>query len=234
MSSGDAEHFKQWADSGGMQRAADVEAAQMAQARMEQNRELQALTVASTVEQMLDAQIEDDLGDEDLEKLRMKRIEGMRQAAKRKEEGRAKGHGVLKDIADQKQFFSEVKESEMVVAHFYRATTKHCAVVDMHLARMAPKHMETKFLRIDAEKSQYLVEQLNVWMMPTILLIKDAKVVERIEGFTELGMTEHFGTATLEKLIKKKGKVIDGCVFEEEVSDDEFDADFDLDSGDDD
>eukprot|EP01052_Picozoa_sp_SAG31_P067110 SAG31_NODE_25898_length_452_cov_0.583569_1_plen_71_part_10 len=70
--------------------------------------------------------------------------------------------------------------------------------------------------------------------MPTILLIKDAKVVERIEGFTELGMTEHFSTAALEKLIKKKGKVIDACVMEEEEDDfDDFDPDFDLDSEDD-
>ena len=230
---GEMEHFNEWAnEGGGMNRAADMEAASIVQDRMQQNKDLQALTIASTVEQMLDAQIDDDMGDEELEKLRMKRIEGMRAAQKRREEGRAKGHGSLKDVSDQKQFFSEVKESDFVVAHFYRGTTKHCAVMDMHLARLAPKHMETKFLRIDAEKSQYLVETLNVWMMPTVLLIKDAKVEDRIEGFTELGMSEHFQTATLEKRIKR-AKVIDGCVFEEEVSDDDFDPDFDLSDDDD-
>ena len=30
-------------------------------------------------------------------------------------------------VADQKQFFAEVKESSLCVAHFYRSTTKHCA-----------------------------------------------------------------------------------------------------------
>eukprot|EP01050_Picozoa_sp_SAG11_P056523 SAG11_NODE_35119_length_268_cov_0.668639_1_plen_84_part_10 len=84
------------------------------------------MMVASTVEQMLDAQLDEDIGDEELEQLRMKRIEQMRAAQRRKEDGRRKGHGSLKDVHDQKQFFQEAKESDHVVAHFYRRTTKHC------------------------------------------------------------------------------------------------------------
>ena len=219
-----------------MQRAANIEAQEIAGQRMQSAKDLQALTVASTVEQMLDKQIEDmgDMGDEELEMLRQQRIQGMKKAQARKEAGRRNGHGVLKDVADQKQFFEEVKESDFCVCHFYRGTTKACAIVDMHLAKLAPKHYETKFMRINAEKSQYLVESLSVWCMPTVLLIKDAKVVDRIEGFTELGHTEHFSeTATMEKRIRQ-GKVIDNCVEEEEVDDMlDFDEDFDLSDEDD-
>ena len=63
-------------------------------------------------------------------------------------------------------------------------------------------------------------------------LAKDAKVEDRIEGFTELGMTEHFSTATLERRIKK-GKVVDNLVFEEEQDSDDFDPDFDFSDDDD-
>ena len=55
-----------------MQRAANIEAQEIAGQRMQSAKDLQALTVASTVEQMLDKQIEDmgDMGDEELEMLR--------------------------------------------------------------------------------------------------------------------------------------------------------------------
>jgi len=224
---GDAEHFAGWMESGGMERAADVEAAQIASQRYQSAKDQQALVVASTVEQMLDKQIDEMGGEDELEQLRKKRISQMREAQRKREEGRRNGHGSLKDIADQKQFFSEVKESTYCVVHFYRSTTKYCAIVDMHLAKLAPRHLETKFMRIDAEKSQYLVEQLQVVLMPTVVLVKDAKVVDRIEGFDQLGGTEHFSTATFEMRLKH-GKVIDSLVFEQEDDDDDFDPDFDL------
>jgi hypothetical protein len=97
----------------------------------------------------------------------------------------------------------------------------------MHLARLAPAHLETKFMRIDAEKSQYLVEKLMIVVMPTICLIRDGKVEDKIEGFDSLGYTENFSTATLEKRIKM-AKVIDHLAMEEVDSDDDFDAEFDL------
>jgi hypothetical protein len=219
---GDADHFQGWMESGGMERAADVEAGQMAQSRMQSAKDKQALVVASTVEQMLDKQLDDMGGEDELERLRAKRIEGMREAQRRREEGRRNGHGSLRDVADQKQFFSEVKESEFCVAHFYRSTTRFCAIVDMHMAKLAPAHLETKFLRIDAEKSQYLVEQLQVVVMPTVLMIKDAKVIDRIEGFNQLGGTEHFSTATFEQRLRLS-KVISNVVFEQEDADDDFD-----------
>ena len=232
---GDMEHFNEWAESGGMQRAADMEARETATAKIESAREMQAGVLASTVEQMLDKQLEEaEEMEQDYEAIRKKRMEEMRKQAQAREEGRRNGHGVLKDVADQKQFFAEVKESSLCVAHFYRSTTKHCAVVDMHLAKLAPAHMETKFIRIDAEKSQYLVEQLMIVVMPTICLIKDGKVEDKIEGFDSLGYTEHFSTATLEKRIRR-AKVITNCVMDDEDdSDNDFDADFDISDGEDD
>lgn len=41
------------------------------------------------------------------------------------------------------------------MAHFYRSS-EPCRVMDMHLARLAPSHMETKFVRVAAEKAPFL------------------------------------------------------------------------------
>ena len=53
---GEMDHFNEWAQSGGRQRAADQEAREMAQSKVESAREMQAGVLASTVEQMLDKQ----------------------------------------------------------------------------------------------------------------------------------------------------------------------------------
>lgn len=34
--------------------------------------------------------------------------------------------------------------------------------MDMRLAELAPRHLETKFLRIDAEKAPFFVQKLQV------------------------------------------------------------------------
>ena len=44
---------------------------------------------------------------------------------------------------------------ERMVVHFYRASFP-CEVMDKHLAALAPKHLETKFVRIHAEKAPFL------------------------------------------------------------------------------
>lgn len=54
-----------------------------------------------------------------------------------------------------------------------------------------------QFCKIDAEKSPYLVEKLNVWVMPTIVLIKDGQTVHHLRGFDELGGTQDFSTEML-------------------------------------
>ena len=48
--------------------------------------------------------------------------------------------------------------------------------------------------KITAEKSPYWVEKLNVFVMPTLVLIKDGQTVHHIRGFDEFGGTDSFGT----------------------------------------
>lgn len=54
--------------------------------------------------------------------------------------------------------------------------------------------------QIDAEKCPFLVERLNITVMPTLILSEDNQVADRLEGFTELGNTEKFATEVLEKV----------------------------------
>ncbi|CAM9366368.1 unnamed protein product [Hapterophycus canaliculatus] len=58
--------------------------------------------------------------------------------------------------------------------------------MDMRLAELAPRHLETKFLRIDAEKAPFFVQKLQVKILPTVICFNDGVAVHNIIGFEGL------------------------------------------------
>lgn len=48
--------------------------------------------------------------------------------------------------------------------------------MDKHLSILAKQHIETRFVKINAEKAPYLAEKLRIVVLPTLALIKNAKV----------------------------------------------------------
>ena len=69
---------------------------------------------------------------------------------------------------------------------------------------LSKKHLETKFARIDAEKSPFLTERLKIWMLPTLALISKEKVLDYIVGFDDLGGTDDFPTEHLRLVLASK------------------------------
>jgi hypothetical protein len=164
------------------------------------------------------------LKDEDsLEVLRARRLAALKQQQAKKQEWSLQGHGRYMELTDTKEFFAAAKVSERMVCHFFRPTTRYCENVDAHLAKMCVKHVETRFVKIDAEKSDFLVQKLGIVLMPTIVLVKDGKVVHQIQGFDELGGTEEFSTQLLAWVISTHGVLTyDGDMPEGEFADSTF------------
>lgn len=52
--------------------------------------------------------------------------------------------------------------------------------MDKHLAILAKQHIETRFLKIHAEKSPFLTEKLRIVVLPTLALVKNAKVEDYV------------------------------------------------------
>lgn len=67
-----------------------------------------------------------------------------------------KGHGEYEELPDERSFFEATKKSSRFVAHFFRPSTDRCKIVDMHLKRIASQHMETRFVRVNAEKVLFM------------------------------------------------------------------------------
>jgi hypothetical protein len=80
------------------------------------------LRVAQQLEEQLDSELHklDNLQDDDLERIRQRRVQELRQQQERTKEWVAKGHGEYKEIFEEKEFFKEMKGEERMICHFFR------------------------------------------------------------------------------------------------------------------
>ncbi|KAJ6852683.1 thioredoxin domain-containing protein PLP3B-like isoform X1 [Iris pallida] len=93
--------------------------------------------------------------------------------------------------------------------------------MDKHLKALAPVHIDTKFIKLDAENAPFFVTKLGVKTLPCVILFRKGVAFDRIVGFQDLGAKDDFTTRTLENLLKRKG-IID----ERKVEDEEDNGDF--------
>lgn len=139
-----------------------------------------------------------------LEELRQRRLQEMKKEAQTIRENIAKGHGELREI-DEPDFLKEVTGSLWVCCHFYHRDFESCKVVDNHLKAIAKRRPIMKFVKIDAEKARFFVGKLQVRLLPTLIVFKDGKAVDRVVGLDELGETIEFPTARLEERLAQCG-----------------------------
>ncbi|KAI3986998.1 hypothetical protein MKX01_039933 [Papaver californicum] len=171
--------------------------------------EQQVLTVAKAFEEKLDDEISalDRVDLDDIDALRERRLQQMKKMAEKRNRWISLGHGEYSEIQSEKDFFTVVKASERVVCHFYRENWP-CKVIDKHMMILAKKHIETRFMKINAEKSPFLAEKLKIIVLPTLALIKNTKVDDYVVGFDELGGTDEFSTEELEERIARSQVII--------------------------
>ncbi|KHG27087.1 Uncharacterized protein F383_09423 [Gossypium arboreum] len=80
-------------------------------------------------------------------------------------------------------------------------------IMDKHLKALASKHLDTKFIKLDAENAPFFVTKLAVKTMPCVIIFRKGIAVDRLVGFQDLGGKDDFVTRTLEVVLIKKGIV---------------------------
>jgi len=93
------------------------------------------------------------------------------------------------------------------VIHFYHSKFKRCEIMDKHLAKLAPKYFNTRFLRVFVENIPWLVEKLSVKVLPCVICFIDGVTKDRLVGFEELGNSDAFDTAVLELRLSSCGVI---------------------------
>ena len=74
---------------------------------------------------------------------------------------------------------------------------------------MAPKHFDTRFLRINVENCPFLVTKLKIQVLPCVLAFVNGISADRIIGFEGLGHSEDmFTTRDLEARLLRAGVLV--------------------------
>lgn len=160
----------------------------------------QLLHITKEIEKQVDATIEqiDNLDVNDLENLRKMRVKELKEREEKKRRWLELDHGTYEQLPEEKMFFDIIKKSENVVVHFFTDTSQKSPIMDMHLKKLAPKHLETRFIKMNAEKCHFLAEKLKIKTIPTLTLVKNGIMVDKVVGFTQLGNRDDFSTEMLE------------------------------------
>mmetsp|Transcript_29453 Transcript_29453/g.80551 ORF Transcript_29453/g.80551 Transcript_29453/m.80551 type:complete len:183 (+) Transcript_29453:72-620(+) len=166
------------------------------------------IEAAKEKEAAIDAEINrlDALKDDDLEELRRKRLEQMKDTANQRQKQLAAGHGEY-EMIEEKNFFDVAKQSDFIVVHFWRESTWRCEVMDKHLKQLSQKHWGTRFVKINAEKAPYLSERLHIWCLPSLVLCKNGKTEHTVVGFSEFITGDEVSTEEVEDLLAKHGVI---------------------------
>jgi hypothetical protein len=148
----------------------------------------------------------DDADDDEsvLQRLRLMRLQQLQKEQSQKKEWQAAGHGTYTEISNTQncvdvaqEFFRITKQSERVVVLFYRENQNqnaenYCDIFHKHFETLARTHWETKFCKLDVGRSEdrkgatFLVEQFRIRIIPTVLLIRNRKVVHQLHGLDEI------------------------------------------------
>ncbi|KAG9135803.1 hypothetical protein Leryth_002524 [Lithospermum erythrorhizon] len=131
------------------------------------------------------------MDDPELEKLHSERIASLKKEAEKRQKLKTQGHGEYRDITEG-DFLGEVTGSKKVICHFYHREFYRCKIMDKHLKILAPRHLDTKFLKLDAENAPFFVTKLGIKTLPCVILFQNGIAADRLVGFEDLGGKDDF------------------------------------------
>merc|ERR1719310_1773728 len=133
----------------------------------------------------------------------------------------ANGHGKLTKINDQQEFFAAAKKSNRMVCIFTRNSNKYGKAMLEHCELLSQRHLEARFIWVDAENAPFLTDRLNIYMLPTIVCIKDNKVDKQHNGLNEIDGSGRYSSGTLEYLLHIDGMLDEAPLYDQELRDEE-------------
>lgn len=91
----------------------------------------------------------------------------------------------IMEIESMEQFEQEVINANGVVfVDFYATWCMPCKTMSSIIKEIAKEHKEVKFVKVDVDKNEELSIKYNVMSIPTMIIMKDGKLVKTFVGVT--------------------------------------------------
>ncbi|CAB4253934.1 similar to Saccharomyces cerevisiae YDR183W PLP1 Protein that interacts with CCT (chaperonin containing TCP-1) complex and has a role in actin and tubulin folding [Maudiozyma barnettii] len=96
--------------------------------------------------------------------------------------------GNLETIEDEAKLIKLTSSSSIpVIIHFQLPHFKKCQYMDQQLSKLARKYLNTKFIRTNVEDCAFLVDKLEIKVLPFVVGYINGLERTRIVGFSKLG-----------------------------------------------
>ncbi|OBZ89008.1 Thioredoxin domain-containing protein plp1 [Choanephora cucurbitarum] len=145
--------------------------------------------------------------DTEVSAIRERRIQEIQNEINRRHAHAENNHGSYTDITKEKEFMNITTSEKYVVGHFYHRDFRRCKIMDTHLEALAKKYYDTRFIKIDVQNAPFLVEKLQVRVLPCVMAWTNGYAQTKIVGFDDLGNTDSFQTAALELKLLHAGVI---------------------------
>jgi thioredoxin 1 len=122
--------------------------------------------------------------DEELEKIRAKKLEEMHIRASRSEEKKVTGQALAEPIAVTDASFNDfIKNHPVVVVDCWAPWCPPCRMIAPIIEELAKDYAgKIVFGKLNVDENQKTAGEYGIMSIPTILVFKDGKVVDRIIG----------------------------------------------------
>ena len=87
--------------------------------------------------------------------------------------------GEYREIVES-EFLPTVTKHKFAAVHFYHREFERCKIMDQKLQRVAFKHDEVKFVKLNAEKAPFFVTKLQIRTLPTVVLFINGVAKHRL------------------------------------------------------
>lgn len=82
------------------------------------------------------------------------------------------------------EFYEIMKNNSVVFVDFFASWCGPCKMLSPVVEQLADAYQDkAAFIKVDVDQQEHLASQYNVSTIPTVLLIKDGKIVEQSIGF---------------------------------------------------
>ncbi|KAL8281495.1 hypothetical protein RQP46_006179 [Phenoliferia psychrophenolica] len=157
---------------------------------------------SAEVDQDPDALIEEleaDLDDEfDLGGFRERRMEEMRAQVEKAQKMKQSNYGRYTEMKVEKDVIDATAKAKRSVLHFFHRDFRRCKIMDAHLEKLAAKHFDTLFICAEVSNVPFLVNKIEVQVLPCVVGFVGGVSKMKIVGFEELEGGDSFSTASLE------------------------------------